>query len=178
MVDGISRIIDKPVCLFFVSRRTATRRENACRCEFNYFRSRRRGISSSLRKSNVPENAPEFSCGKLYNDIHRCVLRQCVAMNFLHLAPKLDGTTAVLYESVERKRSVPSRKSFWQSRVEEFGAVEALMFHSLPRLALHTFSLLAGELWSPRNKVALSEPEFVNVIYYRSFVAFFSSLLD
>lgn len=60
MADGISRIIDSIwlMSIFFVPTRDNTRThvgENACRCEFNYFRSEAQALSSALRKFNVPE---------------------------------------------------------------------------------------------------------------------------
>lgn len=60
MADGISRIIDSIwlMSIFFVPTRDNTRThvgENACRCEFNYFRSEAQALSSPLRKFNVPE---------------------------------------------------------------------------------------------------------------------------
>lgn len=139
MADGISRIIDSIwlMSIFFVPTRDNTRThvgENACRCEFNYFRSEAQALSPLLYGSlTYRKRAPEraWEGGNVGNCVLMCAIysAQYVVMNFL--GPKCDATAAVPYEPVEKKLVTQTRKSFWRSRAEECGVVEALIFSFL-----------------------------------------------
>lgn len=97
-------------------------------------------------------------------------------MNFFPSSSEIgwynDGSLRIGWKETD---CVPSRKSFWQSRVEKFGAAEALSFYSPLRLALHTFSLLAPENYDLR-EIKLHCPNWSLLIWSITEVspAFFS----